>query len=59
MASKKAELILINRENTKDKGFDFTHGKRKLFLKGECDEIVLKLIKDVGWFEEFQYMIEN
>lgn len=54
MASKKADLILINRENTKAKGFDFTRGKRKMFLSGNCDDILRKLIEDLGWLEEFQ-----
>jgi len=48
-ANKNADLILINRDNTKNKGFDFTKGKRKLFLRGDCDQIILKLVTDLGW----------
>ena len=56
---KNADLVLINRENTKASGFDFTKGKRKIFLKGDCDEIISQIVRDVGWNEEFEMLIER
>ncbi len=50
---KSADVVFINRENTKAQGFDFTKGKRKLFLKGDCDDIIGRIINDAGWNDEF------
>ena len=43
--------VLINRENTTNSGFDFEKGDYKLFIPGNCDDVVTKLAKDIGWEE--------
>lgn len=48
--------VLINLENTDASGFDFEDLEEypcRLFLKGYCDEVVCKMIKDAGMEEEF------
>ncbi len=50
--------VLINMENTLKTGhIDFTKGDDKLFLKGKCDEVIAKLVKDVGWGEDFDMLL--
>ena len=45
--------VLVNREKVGN--FDFENQfKKELFLKGNTDEIVERLIKDVGWEREFE-----
>ena len=56
---KSADVVFINRENTKSNGFDFTKGKRKLFLQGDCDDIIGRIIKDAGWIDEFSELVSN
>ena len=54
--------VLINMENTDYSGYDFEYPKRfpeRLFLKGKCDDVVLKIATDCGWGEEFSKMIVN
>jgi NAD-dependent histone deacetylase SIR2 len=58
-ANKDADLILINRENTHRKGFDFTKGKRRLFIKGDCDEVITRILGDVGWLSQFNEMMRG
>jgi len=43
--------VLFNMENTGETGgFDFDRPKLgRLFIQGECDKNILKLVKDVGW----------
>jgi hypothetical protein len=48
--------VLINLENTKPH-IDFTKDKRKLFLRGKCDETIAKLVQDVGWGPEFAKLL--
>jgi len=43
--------VLINRENTKGV-YDFTKAGR-IFLEGDSDATVKKIVKDMGWQEEF------
>ena len=52
----KCPCILFNMENTKEHGFDFEDLESRpgrLFVKGKCDESLAKLVRDVGWIEEF------
>ena len=49
-ANKDADLILINREKTR---FDFTKGKRRLYIQGDCDDVVTRILGDVGWLLQF------
>ena len=49
-APKNVPKVLINRENTKKySGIDFEKTPNRLFLQGDCDDVVLKLIKDCEW----------
>ena len=49
---KDTPCVLINLENLEHNGFDFEdffeHPER-IFLQGKCDDVILKLCKDVGW----------
>jgi NAD-dependent SIR2 family protein deacetylase len=48
--------VLINLENTVDNGFDFENlidYPERLFLQGKCDEVIEKLITDIGSKKEF------
>lgn len=36
----KVPIVLINRENTKSSGYDFTNDFRRLFMQGDCDDVV-------------------
>lgn len=53
MTPKSCHQVLINRENTTYSGFDFEKGSNRLFLQGNCDDVVTKLVKDLGWQTEF------
>eukprot|EP00347_Sterkiella_histriomuscorum_P016809 403351771 len=53
-APKDIPKVLINRENTVEHGYDFTKGDDKLFLQGDCDEIIKKIIKDCRWEKDFK-----
>ena len=47
--------VLINLENT-DHFYDFDNQEKypeRLFLKGKCDEVIQKIVNDVGWNKEF------
>ena len=49
---------MINRENTKATSeYDFTDSKKKLFLKGNCDDVIRMLVKDLGWEEDLDKLI--
>lgn len=50
--------VLINRENNAWSGFDFEKGgPNRLFLKGDCDDVITKLAKDIGWDEDLNKLI--
>lgn len=53
--------VLINMENTDYSGYDFKNkmNPERLFLKGKCDDIVVKITKDCGWGEDFSKRIEK
>jgi NAD-dependent deacetylase sirtuin 2 len=51
---KNCHQVLINRENTIESGFNFEKGNYRLFLKGNCDDVVAKLVEDLGWKSEFE-----
>ena len=53
-APKSAHQVLINRENTRYSGFDFEKGNNRLFLEGNCDDVIEKLVQDLEWEKEFQ-----
>ena len=49
--------VLINMENTDMNDYDFDDLKNhpeRLFLQGKCDEILQKIVNEVGWTKEFQ-----
>jgi NAD-dependent deacetylase sirtuin 2 len=50
---KDVKQVLINRENTVAHGFDFEKGDNKLFLKGDCDDVIKEIVKACEWDEEF------
>jgi hypothetical protein len=51
--------IFINKEKVEDV-FEFNNKfKKDLFLEGYTDEIIEKLVKDVGWEQEFNLYCEN
>ena len=51
--------VFINKEKVDDV-FEFDNiYKKDLFLEGFTDEIIEKLVKDVGWEEEFNNYCEN
>jgi hypothetical protein len=52
---------LIGQENAKNFGFDFTdkgNYPNRLFIKGDCDDVILKIIKAAGWEKEFETVLE-
>lgn len=61
--NKACPRALINRESVYDtfsfKGFHFDEKLRDLCLLGDCQEIILKLVKELGWDEEFKEIIPN
>jgi len=60
MAPKHVPKVLINRENTKKySGYDFEDTPGRNFLQGDCDDIVQKLIRDVGWEPMFKELLEQ
>lgn len=52
---------LINRESVYDtfsfQGFHFDEKLRDVLLLGDCQEVILKLVKELGWEKEFQELI--
>ena len=49
--------VLINVENSPAQDeFDFKNAKypERLFLQGNCDDVVGKIVMDCGWDEEFK-----
>ncbi|CDW88506.1 nad-dependent deacetylase sirtuin-2 [Stylonychia lemnae] len=52
-APKNTPKVLINRENLAQYGFDFLKDDDKLFLEGNCDDIIQKIVKDCEWEVEF------
>lgn len=46
---KNCQRVLLNREETGS--FDFS-SNRDLFLQGDCDEVILALIAELGWINE-------
>lgn len=47
-------------ESERDGGFGFDNEMKKdLFLGGKCDETIDKLVKDVGWEDEFNEFCEK
>lgn len=50
---RRSKRVLVNLENAG--AFDFGNG-RDFFLQGDCDEIVLKLIAELGWMESVAQM---
>lgn len=53
--------VLINLENTDYSGFDFVskYTPERLFLKGKCDDVVTKIVRDCGWIDEFKDMTKD
>ena len=63
-ASKTAVRLIINKESFKKsrriKPFGFNDEESNdIFFKGECDNAVKKIIKDVGWEKEFYDFVEK
>ena len=54
MAPKNCHQVLINPENTNLCGINFEKDINRLFLQGKCDDIVTKLVYDLGWHSEFE-----
>ena len=51
--------VFVNKEKVEGV-FEFHNTyKKDLFLEGYSDEIIEKLVKDVGWEEEFNNYCEN
>jgi NAD-dependent SIR2 family protein deacetylase len=52
--------VLVNRENTSD-FHDFKDGNKKLdmFMAGDCDDSVQKIVDSCGWGEEFGKLLEE
>ena len=58
LAPKNIPMVLINRENTKSySGYDFANTPGRGFLQGDCDDVVLKLVKDIGKQQEYQALL--
>ena len=54
--------VLVNLENTFGAGYDFedTFGHpNRLFLQGKCDDTIIKLCKDVGWYDDLKKLIDK
>ena len=54
--------MLINLNNTAVEGYDFEdlyNNPERLFLQGYCDEVIQKLVDDVGWSKEFKKLISK
>lgn len=52
--------VLINLENTNENGFDFEDPvdyPERLFLRGKCDDIIWKLVEDIGWTDQFNAIL--
>ncbi|TNV78482.1 hypothetical protein FGO68_gene12405 [Halteria grandinella] len=50
--------ILINRENTNaTSAHDFEKGNYRLFVPGNCDDTIRKIVSDCGWEEEFEKVL--
>lgn len=57
MFSETANMVTINMES-------ITHIKKldddsSCFLKGKCDEVILELLNDLGWKEEFDQFVKD
>ena len=51
--------VLINKEEVED-FFEFENRyKKDLFLDGYTDDVIMKLVKDIGWEDEFNNYCEN
>jgi NAD+-dependent protein deacetylase sirtuin 2 len=56
---KECPQVLINLENTEEFDYDdILEYPERLFLKGYCDEIIKKLVKDVGWTDSFEKVMK-
>ena len=56
-APKDCPQVLMNLTNTKDNSYDFEdllENPHWLFLQGKCDDTVIKLCKDLGWYKELE-----
>ena len=54
--------VLINLENTQNNGFDFDNKNlhpERCFLKGKCDEVIYKILSEVGWIENLKTLMPN
>ena len=50
----------MNLENTTSAGYDFEdvlNNPERLFLRGKCDETILKICKEVGWLDDLNKLI--
>ena len=54
--------VLINMHNTRDEGYDFDdlyNNPERLFIQGKCDQVVRKLVDDIGWTQEYDRILKN
>jgi len=53
--------VLFNMENVFETcGIDFDEPQyNKIFVKGKCDESILKLAKDCGWNDDFKAVLHK
>jgi len=55
------DAVLINMQNTDGSGYDFENAEkypRRLFIKGPCDDTVMKIAKECGWEEDLKSRIK-
>jgi NAD-dependent histone deacetylase SIR2 len=56
---KKCQRVLINMEKVGGSSFKFEDvGSNDYFVEGKTDEVVMKIISDLGWKEEFEEYIK-
>mmetsp|Transcript_625 Transcript_625/g.634 ORF Transcript_625/g.634 Transcript_625/m.634 type:complete len:100 (-) Transcript_625:66-365(-) len=57
MYSKDANIATINMEPIKH--IKNLNGNNSVFLEGKCDEIILQLLKDLEWEEEYNEFVSK
>lgn len=61
MAGDSCPKVLFNMENVNQTSrYDFCDEQGdKIFVQGKCDESIIKLVKEIGWEEEFKQILPD
>ena len=54
-------VVINNEEVGKELGIDYSNAenKRDYFAQGNCDEVFLNLITELGWLQDLNEVVDN